>query len=435
MTLNTKIILPIIILILFNIFLFFFIILSTQGISIFINTDSESDLFQAVKMLNKYGGTISINTPVIHISSNSTIKLNGSKVGGIIGMKLSDGTYPRIDFSKARDAGSKARGFTISGSNQSIKNLIIEFSGDNGIYINGKNNTLDHIITRYNSDSGIQLSDEASDNTIQYCWSYRNCDVSTFGANADGFASKLNSHSAVFSYCFSWDNSDEGWGSYDKEGDNSANATYLHCACWNNGNPAVFTGKYDFDNSKELDKNMLSIQHIIKSDPNFESNYKNKNYNIDSAKIGDDSVQKWIDNAADSMNGNGFSFGSKYTKQDTSIVRTADYCVAFNHKKKGFNNNNSVNCLGKFSNCVSFGNDINYQLPYTFDKFENNYGWGARKNSFKTEAEIETPRNTAQIEAQIYSVRDKIIESVYANTFPDSINFDEIIDNLNSNNI
>ena len=65
-----------------------------------ITTDSESDLLNAVKTLNSNGGTIYINTPVISISTTSTIKLTGTNPGGLVGMKLSDGTYPRLDFTK-----------------------------------------------------------------------------------------------------------------------------------------------------------------------------------------------------------------------------------------------------------------------------------------------------------------------------------------------
>ena len=123
-----------------------------------ITKDSETEFLDAVKKLNSNGGTIYINTPIINISTTSTIKLSGTKAGGIVGMKLSDGTYPRLDFVKARNAGSTARGISITGTNQFIKYLIIENSGDNGIFVSGSKNTIDHVIARYNNDSGIQLS-------------------------------------------------------------------------------------------------------------------------------------------------------------------------------------------------------------------------------------------------------------------------------------
>ena len=396
-----------------------------------ITKDSESDLLDAVKKLNSNGGTIYINTPVINISTTSTIKLSGTKAGGIVGVKLSDGTYPRFDFTKARDAGSTARGFSITGTNQFIKYVIVENSGDNGIFVSGSKNTIDHVIARYNNDSGIQLSNEADSNTVSYSWSYRNCDVNNAGANADGFAPKLGATNTVFNYCFAWDNSDDGWDSYDKEGDNSATVTYKHSACWNNGNPDVFTGKYDFDNGKALDKNMWSVQQLIASDKNFESNYKNKKFSIDNGKIAGMKASEWVAKAEGAMNGNGFKFGSKTTAQSTSVVRTADYCVAFDHKSKGFDNNNSQKCSGYFTNCVSFNNKINYQLPYTFVKWENNWSWGAKNKEQNSMSQtLKTPGNTSSAQKNFYSVRDAIVKAVYANTMPDNINFDDVIKKL-----
>lgn len=118
-----------------------------------ITSDDEAALLDAVKKLNKSGGVIYINTPIIKVSSKDTIKLSGTAAGGIIGNKQSGNTYPVIDFKPARNNGSTARGFTISGSNQYLKYLIIQNAGDNGIWVSGSKNTLDHIIARYNGDS------------------------------------------------------------------------------------------------------------------------------------------------------------------------------------------------------------------------------------------------------------------------------------------
>ena len=350
----------------------------------------------------------------------------------LIGLKQTNDTYPRIDFKQSRDAGASVRAIQITGSNQYIKYLILENSGGNAIYIKGSNNNIDHVIARYNANSGIQLSDGADSNTISYCYSYRNCDVKTYGANADGFAPKLGATNTVFNYCFAWENSDDGWDSFDKEGDNSAVVTYLHSACWNNGNTDVFTGKYDYDNGKALDKNMWTVQQLINSDSNFETNYKNKKFSIDNGKINGVSALNWVSQANVAMNGNGFKFGSKITAQDPNVKRTADMCVAFDHKSKGFDNNNSQKCTGYFTNCVSFNNNINYQLPYIFSKWENNWSWGAKsKEQNSMNQTIKTPSNINSATKTFYSVRDQIIKAVYENTFPDSINFDNAIKNLN----
>ena len=199
-----------------------------------IKSDNEAALLNAVTTLNKNGGVIYINTSIINISSLNTIVLSGTRSGGIVGMKQANGSYPRISFKNARNKGSTARGFTITGSNQYMKFLTIEHAGDNGIWINGSKNTLDHIIARYNNDTGIQLSNNANSNTLNYCYSYRNIDVTTYGGNADGFAPKLGVNNIVFNYCFAWDNSDDGWDSFDHPGDVSASIQYKICGLFNN---------------------------------------------------------------------------------------------------------------------------------------------------------------------------------------------------------
>ena len=396
-----------------------------------INSDNQNELISAVSKLNKNGGVIYINTAIINISSKSTINLSGSKSGGIVGKKQPNGAYPRISFKKARDAGSTARGFTISGSNKYMKFLTIEHAGDNGIWISGAKNTLDHIITRYNNDSGIQLSDNADSNTLNYCYSYRNIDVKTYGANADGFAPKLGATNTVFKYCFAWDNSDDGWDSYDKQGDYSASVQYLHSACWNNGNPDVFTGKYDYDLGRGLDKNMWTIQQIMAADSNFETNYKNRKFNLSKGKIAGMSVSSWLSKAEGEMNGNGFKFGSKTTAQSTSVYRKAVYSVAFDHKAKGFDNNNSQGCTGYIANCVSFNNNINYQLPYVFEKWASNWSWNPLKaDQSKQNQGLHVPKDKKSATNSFYSIRNKIITNCAGSKFDDSVNFDNAIKNL-----
>ena len=393
--------------------------------------DNESALLEAVKKLNKKGGIIYINTPVININIKSPIKLKSFIEGGIIGIQQSNGEYPRLNFKNTRDANVNIDGIIIEGSNKFVKYLIIENSGHKGIFINGNNNTIDHVISRYNLDSGIQISKGGENNILNYCYSYRNCDIINYGKNADGFAPKLNAKNTVFNYCFSWENSDDGYDSFDKEGDKTDSVTYNHCACWNNGNIDVFIGKYDYDNGKELDKNMLTIQHLINSDINYEDNYKNKKFNIDNGKINGMKVSEWIKLSHEWMCGNGFKFGSKNTPKSPNIKRTADYCVAFDNKSKGFDNNHSEKCTGSFTNCVSFNNRINYKLPYTFSKWLNNWGWGGKRSDIEeTGQTIKKPSDIDSVIKGFYKIRDQIIESVYANKFPENINFYKVIENL-----
>ena len=146
---------------------------------------------------------------------------------------------------------STARDFTIDGINKSMKFLYNEMDGDNGIWVSGANIVLEHIITRYCNDSDIQLCDNDASNTLTYCYSYRNYDVKTYASNADDFTPKFWAINTKFKYFFKWDSSDDSWDSYDKEGDYSARVEYLNSACWNNSNPVIFTGKYDYDTGKK----------------------------------------------------------------------------------------------------------------------------------------------------------------------------------------
>ena len=68
-----------------------------------ITKDDESELCDAIKKLNKNGGTIYINTPVINISSKCQVQLSGSKAGGLVGVKQSNGQYPSLNFKKVRN--------------------------------------------------------------------------------------------------------------------------------------------------------------------------------------------------------------------------------------------------------------------------------------------------------------------------------------------
>ena len=131
------------------------------------------------------------------------------------------------------------------------------------------------------------------------------------------------------------------------------------------------------------------------------------------------------------MNGNGFKFGSKYTQQSPDIVRVADYSIAFDHKVKGFDNNSSKKCTGYISNCVAFNNLINYQLPYTFAKWSNNWSWNAKNtDQYLQNQTLKTPKDKNNAIKQVYSVRDAIIKNCAANTFDDNINFDNVIKSL-----
>ena len=284
-----------------------------------ITSDSESELVKALDILYEKGGTIYIDTPVINIKESS-LYLDGDFPGGIIGIRQENGEYPRINFVK-EDSKTYLNSIYI-GSNKFIEYMIIENSSYDGIIIQGNNNILDHVISRYNYGCGfISIGDF---NRFNYCYSYRNFDGTTFSSafsvRSDGFLI-LGESNNVFNYCFAWDNGNSGF-NYARAV-NSSDLSYLHSGSWNNGNIDVFIGKYDYYNGSPLDKNLWTIQEIIKSDPNFVSNYYNKKYSVENANIESMLVNTWITIMGPRMEGNGFTFGIRNSSQSIEVKRNS----------------------------------------------------------------------------------------------------------------
>ena len=389
-----------------------------------ITKDSESELLDALSILYKNGGTIYIDTPVINLSEDNSIILDGDLPGGIIGIRQPNGEYPRINFS--REGPEDIFNGIIMLSNKFIEYLIVENSINNCITIIGDNNILDHVIARYNSGSGFVSYGDF--NTFNYCYSYRNFDGTVFSVEADGFLilGELNN---VLNYCFAWDNGNNGF-SYARAL-NSSDLSYLHSASWNNGNVDVFTGKYDYNNGSPLDKNLWTIQELVRSDPNFVSNYYNKKYSVENALIGTFLVDKWTTYVRPRMEGNGFTFGNRNSSQSIEVKRNSFYNVAFDNKAGGFVDNFNHKYNAFFTDCVAFNNYINYRLTYTFSRWQNNWSWGSiNKDQLNGNVQTKQPSNGISVQRSLYSVRDQIIRSVSANMFPDGINFDRVISSL-----
>ena len=399
-----------------------------------IKSDDEKALRDAILILWKFGGIIYIDTPEINIKTQTILSIKGSFSGGVIGVQQPNGQYPRLNFKEQRDGVTLLymAGIEITASNKFIKNIIVENAGTAGIFISGQKNTLDHVITRYNGHSGIYLSPQSDSNTLNYCYSYRNFHFLENKLPADGFTVEIGGFNNVFNYCFAWDNSQNGFGYNYFDGKNKNGAlTYSHSASWNNGNIDVFSGRYDFDNGKELDKNLWTIQQIIKSDPDFEDNYKYKIFDLDEATINSKPAIEYFSEYDENNDANGFNFGHEKSEQNPSNLRNVHYCVAFQNKLKGFNSNKSQKFTGYFTNSVSFNNKMNYDLAYSFVSWTNNWSWGSQgKDNFDSEMEIKKPADDSSERKKFLSVRDQIIKAVYANTFPDKVNFDKAIKSL-----
>ena len=399
---------------------------------------SYSELLSAISQAeNAGGGKIYVSGTSIACSGQIALSKANSNVQ-IIGVQNADGTYPELDFSSfmssyiGKASSDSAVGIRITGSNYTLQNLIVEHAPDNGIQIKGTsagNNKVSNCITRYNNDAGLQVTAGAYQNTIEYVCSYRNCDVYTRGGNADGFAPKLGAGSGnTFSYCYAWDNSDDGWDSYDKSGDVTPDISYTYCAVWNNGNPDVFTGKYDFDNGNSLDENLLLVQLIEAQDSSFATNYANGQFSLPTSSFiqtdaGTISPSTWTGSSYDG-NPNGFKLGSAYST--SSATRTLSYCLAFDESKKGFDNNNS-SVTGNFNHCIAFDNGYNYYIqPLTITGWSAVYGFsGTSSDKLPSGYSVSTPSTSTQssIRSTVESTKNAIIASCQANKIPGKVTF------------
>jgi hypothetical protein len=136
-------------------------------------------------------------------------------------LQAAPGGRPVLDFSAETPGLDSARGIDLAADYWHIKGLELKKAGDNCIAISGSNNTIEDVIVHECGDTGIQItapSSQATDNTraanntILNCDSWGNLDSATGGENADGFAAKLRiGPGNVFKGCRAWNNADDGW--------------------------------------------------------------------------------------------------------------------------------------------------------------------------------------------------------------------------------
>jgi len=300
------------------------------------------------------------------ITCTAQIKLSASSVT----LKAKSGVTPVLDFSaiSSINSGTTGIGIYVTGSKNTISGLIVQNAGDNGMKITGASNTVSKCIFRYNGDSGLQISgSSASNNTIKYCDSYRNCDTATEGENADGFACKLSAGTGnAFIGCRSFQNSDDGWDSYDMDND----VTYTDCITWHNGDSSITTY---------------------------------------------------------AGNGNGFKLGSKGSTGDRTMTR----CIAFDTQyagKKGFDQNNGVGDV-KLVDCLSFDNVIGYQLDEAdsltmTDCWEFNCEDDDELPSGVTVTEITSSSKQTSIRNAVEEVCDQILENCENDTITGAVTLD-----------
>ncbi len=376
------------------------------------------------------------------IDCTSQIALTNSNANlNFIGVTQSDGTSPSLDFATFRDgassSGTSSAGFKVNGSGYNFENLIIENAPDCGMRITGSgsgNCLIKDCIFRYNNNSGVSVTSGGAENTFICVDSYRNGDViSKCGDDADGFSVKLNAGNNNYFYnCRAWENSDDGWDSYDRGTPYVGDVYYIECLAWNNGNPDVFTGEYDYNNGYPLDKGLLYVQQILREQPDFETEYNNKAVTswprvTMTLYGGKTRTYEELHSSSWGGNPNGFKFGSAETPETS--YRYVRNCIAFDHfdnphqsPAKGYDQN-SGKAQYDIINGLSFDNTQNYwmdkmtALSQTGDALS--FG-GSQDDSTNDTLAITTPSAEVQetLRAKVHQYRDDLYDMVYNNIIP-----------------
>lgn len=193
----------------------------------FYQLQRAADLVQA-------GDTIYMRAGTYHYTERVNLGAVGAKNSGNIAL-YGHGGRAVLDFAEQPKA-SASQGIRLTGSYWHFYKIDIENAGDNGLLIERNKD--------YNASNGYlackDLTDQAHDNTIEFCGFYRNYDtglqIKNLGAsnyiincdsyyncdetmeNADGFAVKISHGDGNYFYgCRAYRNSDDGWDMFYKD--------------------------------------------------------------------------------------------------------------------------------------------------------------------------------------------------------------------------
>jgi len=154
------------------------------------------------------------------ITLNINSRYNGTQAMPIA-LKAAPGARPVLDFSTQARGQDSLRGINLEADFWRIQGIELTKASDNCIAISGSNNTIEDVITHECGDTGIQITapsaqatdnTRAANNTVLNCDSWGNLDTATGGENADGFAAKLRiGPGNSFKGCRAWNNADDGW--------------------------------------------------------------------------------------------------------------------------------------------------------------------------------------------------------------------------------
>ncbi len=176
---------------------------------------------------------------------------------------------------------------------------------------NAHHNRLENLESHHNRGPGVAVERGAYQNQIVRVKSYFNYDSQDKGENADGFAPKFDSRDNVFVYCEAYNNSDDGWDSWD-----AGRFLAMYCIAHHNG----------------LDANGRAI-----------------------SPDGD---------------GNGFKLGGGNNSGNNFLI----YCVSYLNLSRGFDWNDAT-ARNTLINCTAYDNQgVNYRLQNATIKNSISYG-------------------------------------------------------------
>ena len=248
------------------------------------------------------------------------------------------GARPVLDF---RQQQINMNGMKVSGSHILIKNLTIRYAGKKGVWLeNASYCRLEGLDVYGCCDSGIQLR-KGGHNLVINCDSHDNFDYQADGGNADGFADKQGGGAFAgntYIGCRAWNNSDDGWDSFQRDTKDGVPTMYLFCVTYHNG-PAEF----DLTNHPRATGVDSELPCLAGKDLQHFPNGGNPN----GFKLGGQGKEN--------------KATGEYTRHHTVLMN----CLAVGHRKKGFDQNNNAGEM-EIAHCLAVDNDINYGFgnPY-----------------------------------------------------------------------
>lgn len=318
------------------------------------------------------GGAISCDSELrLKATRPITIRGNGGEQATILDFSIWSDTL----LNTKNEVG--ATGISVSGSNITLEDLIVQGAPGVGVRMKGETsgyNLAQNVVARYNHNSGFYLSENAHHCTLRQCDAYRNLDIYKKGQDADGYSVSLNLGAHVLmDNCRAFENADDAYDNFNNHND----VTYLDCYAWNNGGIDCYTGKQDVERGLPVDRNLGLVRLMCRESPEFAAALDQGKWelpldmkmNVRDPADSNKSIQVTLGEYITTVwegNGNGFKLGSSANDPSkgrwpvgAEAFRRLENCIAFDNGAKGFDRNGGEFTVA-VTNFLSFGNGRNY---------------------------------------------------------------------------